>query len=153
MNPLTNFIALVARILLGILFVQGGYNKLFGGIPGTVATMTSHGIPFPNVLVWGAIVVELGVGLCLMAGLFALGGADPGGLYTDARAHLPRLLGGAGGGSALRSHHLLQSPVDHRRHARDRGVRRWLPQPRCLDAAEELACRGPDVAPKARPRA
>jgi putative oxidoreductase len=71
MNPLTNFIALLARILLGVLFVQGGYNKLFGGIPGTVATMTSHGIPLPNILVWGAIVVALGVGLCLMAGLFA----------------------------------------------------------------------------------
>jgi uncharacterized membrane protein YphA (DoxX/SURF4 family) len=71
MNPLTNFIALLARILLGILFVQGGYYKLFGGIPGTVANMTSHGIPFPNILVWGAIVVELGIGLCLMAGLLA----------------------------------------------------------------------------------
>src|SRR5262249_23889198 len=147
MNPLTNFIALVARILLGILFVQGGYNKLFGGIPGTVATMTSHGIPFPNVLVWGGDrsrarrrIVPNG------RSVRALGGADPGGLYADARVHLPRLLGGAGGGSALRPHHLLQSPVDHRRHARDRGVRRWLPQPRCLDAAEELACRGPDVA-------
>jgi putative oxidoreductase len=71
MTPLTNFVALVARILLGSLFVQGGYNKLFGGISGTVATMTSHGIPFPNILVWGAIVVELGIGLCLMAGLLA----------------------------------------------------------------------------------
>jgi putative oxidoreductase len=69
MTPLTNFIALVARILLAILFVQGGYNKLFGGTAGTVATMASHGIPFPNILVWGAIAVELGVGLCLMAGL------------------------------------------------------------------------------------
>ena len=53
------------------LFVQGGYNKLFGGIPGTVATMTSHGIPFPNILVWGAAVVELGIGLCLLVGLLA----------------------------------------------------------------------------------
>jgi putative oxidoreductase len=69
MTPLTNFIALLARILLAILFVQGGYNKLFGGTAGTVATMASHGIPFPNILVWGAIAVELGVGLCLMAGL------------------------------------------------------------------------------------
>jgi len=33
--------------------------------------MTSHGIPFPNILVWGAVVVELGIGLCLMAGLLA----------------------------------------------------------------------------------
>jgi putative oxidoreductase len=72
MTPMTNSIALVARILLAILFVQGGYGKLFGGgMAGTVANMTSHGIPFPNILVWGAIAVELGVGLCLMAGLFA----------------------------------------------------------------------------------
>jgi len=71
MTPLTNFIALLARILLAVLFVQGGYNKLFGGTAGTVANMASHGIPFPNTLVWGAVVVELGIGLCLMAGLFA----------------------------------------------------------------------------------
>jgi putative oxidoreductase len=71
MNPLTNFIALVGRILLAFLFVQGGYGKLFGGMAGTVATMTSHGIPFPDILVWGAVVVELGIGLCLMAGLLA----------------------------------------------------------------------------------
>ena len=71
MTPLTNFIALAGRILLGLLFVLGGYNKLFNGTAGTVATMTSHGIPFANILVWGAIVVELGIGLCLMAGLLA----------------------------------------------------------------------------------
>jgi len=72
MTHLTNFIALLARILLATLFVQGGYGKLFGGgMAGTVANMTSHGIPLPNILVWGAIAVELGVGLCLMAGLFA----------------------------------------------------------------------------------
>src|SRR5262249_9891967 len=71
MNPLTDFIALIVRILLAFLFVQAGYTKLFGGMAGTVATMTSHGIPSPNILVWGAIVVELGVGLCLMAGLLA----------------------------------------------------------------------------------
>jgi putative oxidoreductase len=71
MNPLTDFSALVGRILLAFIFVQGGYSKLFGGMAGTVATMTSHGIPFPNILVWGAVVVELGIGLCLMAGLLA----------------------------------------------------------------------------------
>jgi putative oxidoreductase len=70
MTPLTNFIALLARILLAFLFVQGGYYKLMGGIPGTVANMTSHGIPFPDILVWGAIAVELVGGLMLMAGLF-----------------------------------------------------------------------------------
>jgi putative oxidoreductase len=71
MNPLTNFIALVARILLAILFVLGGYNKLMGGTAGAVTNMTNHGIPFPDILVWGAVVVELVGGLMLMAGLFA----------------------------------------------------------------------------------
>jgi putative oxidoreductase len=71
-TALTNFIALVGRILLALLFVLGGYNKLFGGgMAGAVATMANHGIPFPDILVWGAIVVELGIGLCLMAGLLA----------------------------------------------------------------------------------
>ena len=71
MTAWTNIIALVGRILLGFLFVQGGYNKLFGGTAGTVATMASHGIPYPGVLVWSAVGVELGIGLCLMAGLLA----------------------------------------------------------------------------------
>lgn len=125
MTPLTNFVALVGRILLAFLFVQGGYNKLFGGTAGTVATMASHGIPFPGVLVWGAVAVELGIGLCLMAGLLARWAAlDLGRLYARARAHLPRLLAGASGGSALRPHHLLQSPLNHRRHADRRGIRR-----------------------------
>ena len=53
MTPLTNFIALVARILLAILFVQGGYGKLFGGgMAGAITNMTNHGIPFANILVW-----------------------------------------------------------------------------------------------------
>jgi putative oxidoreductase len=82
MNALTNFIALIGRILLAFLFVQGGYNKLFNGTAGTVATMASHGIPFPNILVWGAVVVELGVGLCLMAGLLARWAALILGAYT-----------------------------------------------------------------------
>ena len=71
MNAFTDFIALIGRILLAFLFVQAGYSKLFGGMAGTVATMTSHDIPFPNILVWGAVLVELGIGLCLMAGLLA----------------------------------------------------------------------------------
>src|SRR5713101_3302555 len=84
MTPLMNFVALVARILLAILFVQGGYNKLFGGTAGTVATMASHGIPFPNILVWGAVAVELRVGLCLMAGLLGRCAALVLAAYTQA---------------------------------------------------------------------
>ena len=86
MTPLTNFIALMARILLGFLFVQAGYRKLFGGIPAAVGAMTNHGIPFSDILVWGAIVVELGGGLCLMAGLLTRWAALALGAYTLALA-------------------------------------------------------------------
>ena len=138
MNPLTNFIALLARILLAILFVQGGYNKLFGGIPGTVTNMTNHGIPFPNILVWGAIAVELGGGLMLMAGLFTRWVALVIAAYTLALGLIfQRLLAGAGDRYALRAHHLLQSSLAHRRHARHRRLRRRLLEPRRRDGAEK----------------
>ena len=32
--------------------------------------MRSHGIPHPDILVWGAVLVELGGGLMLMAGFY-----------------------------------------------------------------------------------
>jgi putative oxidoreductase len=33
--------------------------------------MRNHGIPYPDILVWGAIALELGGGLMLVAGLYA----------------------------------------------------------------------------------
>jgi putative oxidoreductase len=85
MTPLTNFIALLARILLAFIFVQAGIGKL-GAIDATVANMTSHGIPLPNVLVWGAVALEFGGGLLLVTGLFARCAALALALYTLALA-------------------------------------------------------------------
>ena len=81
MTPLRNFIALVGRILLAFIFVQAGIGKL-GAIEATVANMASHGIPLSNVLVWGAIVLEIGGGLLLVVGLFARCAALALALYT-----------------------------------------------------------------------
>jgi putative oxidoreductase len=81
MTPLRNFIALVGRILLAFIFVQSGIGKL-GAIDATVANMTSHGIPLPNVLVWGAVALEIGGGLLLMTGLFARCAALALAIYT-----------------------------------------------------------------------
>lgn len=65
-----NWCALVGRILLALIFVLAGIGQL--GNPGpTVTEMANHAIPYPNVLVWGAIVVELAGGLGLVFGLFA----------------------------------------------------------------------------------
>jgi putative oxidoreductase len=67
---MTNFIALVARILLAYLFVQAGISKI-GGIDHTATSIASHGLPLPNILAWCAVVLEIGGGLALAAGLLA----------------------------------------------------------------------------------
>jgi putative oxidoreductase len=81
MIPLRNFIALVGRILLALIFVRAGIGKP-GAIGATVANMTSHGIPLANVLVWGVVALELGGGLLLLTGLFARCAALALGPYT-----------------------------------------------------------------------
>jgi putative oxidoreductase len=58
------------RILIALIFVRAGINKL-GTIAATSATMRGHGIPYSDILVWGAVLVELGGGLMLMAGFYA----------------------------------------------------------------------------------
>jgi uncharacterized membrane protein YphA (DoxX/SURF4 family) len=54
-------VSAVGRILIALIFVRAGINKL-GTIAATSATMRSHGIPYPDLLVWGAVLVELGAG-------------------------------------------------------------------------------------------
>jgi putative oxidoreductase len=60
----------VGRLLIALIFVRAGINKLWA-IAATSAAMKSHGIPYPDILVWGAVLVELGGGIILMAGLHA----------------------------------------------------------------------------------
>lgn len=139
MTPLRNFIALVGRIFLAYIFVQAGIGKL-SAIDATAANMTSHGIPLSNILVWGAVVLEIGGGLLLMTGLFARG-AGFGDLHARLGAHFPPLLAGAGRGRERAAHHLLQPCCDHRRHALCCGVRRGRLQPRRAAGAARLGSR------------
>jgi putative oxidoreductase len=62
--------AALGRVLLALIFVRAGINKL-GSIDATATEIASHGIPLANILVFGAIAMELGVGFLLMVGLFA----------------------------------------------------------------------------------
>jgi putative oxidoreductase len=64
------YLAALGRVLLALIFVRAGINKL-GSIDATAAEMAKGGIPLSNLLVYGAILMELGVGLLLMVGLFA----------------------------------------------------------------------------------
>ena len=70
MDNLGKYLAALGRILLALIFVRAGINKL-GSIDATAAEMAKGGIPLSNILVYGAILMELGVGLLLMVGLFA----------------------------------------------------------------------------------
>lgn len=59
--------ALLARILLAIIFIKAGYDKI-GGFDGTVAAIAGQGIPLPKVAAILTILIELGGGLLLVIG-------------------------------------------------------------------------------------
>ncbi len=62
-----NLAALVGRVLLALLFVISGFNKI-AGFEGTVGYMASKGLPMPQVLLALTILLELGGGLLLVIG-------------------------------------------------------------------------------------
>ena len=70
MNPVLKPLPALGRILLALIFVLAGIRKL-GTIAATTATMEKHGIPHADMLVYGAIALELGGGLALMLGFLA----------------------------------------------------------------------------------
>jgi len=70
MDALKNIVVVLGRILLALIFVRGGINKI-GAIDPTAAQMAKAGIPLSGLLIYGAILLELGGGLLLIFGLFA----------------------------------------------------------------------------------
>ena len=58
---------LVGRILLAILFVVSGFNKITG-FEGTVGYIANYGLPLPQLGAIIAIVVELGTGILIVIG-------------------------------------------------------------------------------------
>ncbi|WP_404406025.1 DoxX family protein [Pelagibacterium halotolerans] len=65
MNGLQTYLPTVGRILIAIIFILSGFNKITG-MEGTVGYMEAYGLP--GVLIWPTIVVELGGGLLLLVG-------------------------------------------------------------------------------------
>jgi len=59
--------ALAGRILLALIFVLSGFNKLTG-FDGTAAYMASAGLPFTKFLLVLTILIELGGGALIMLG-------------------------------------------------------------------------------------
>jgi putative oxidoreductase len=68
-NGLQNPAALVGRLLLAILFIKYGFEKVTG-FEGTVGYIASKGLPMPAVLAALATLVELGGGILVAIGLF-----------------------------------------------------------------------------------
>ena len=61
------YLPLIGRILLGLIFVIAGFGKL-ANPAGAAGYMTAYGIPYANLLVWPAALVEFGGGILLMIG-------------------------------------------------------------------------------------
>jgi putative oxidoreductase len=68
MNTEVSSITALGRLLIALIFIRARINQL-GSVAATAATMRNHGIPYPDVLVWGAIGLSLVGGLMLVAGL------------------------------------------------------------------------------------
>jgi putative oxidoreductase len=60
-------VLLVARVLMVILFIWGGWGKLTG-FSGAVAMMTGYGLPIPTVATIVAVVIEFFVGIAVALG-------------------------------------------------------------------------------------
>jgi putative oxidoreductase len=67
LNNLQNPLALLGRILLSLLFIMSGFNKI-GGFEGTVGYIASAGLPLATLGAVIAIVCELGGGLLVLVG-------------------------------------------------------------------------------------
>ena len=71
MNTNTNdTAALAGRILLAVIFILSGFNKITG-FDGTVGYIASKGLPMAQLVAIGTVIVELGGGIMLAAGFKA----------------------------------------------------------------------------------
>ncbi|MEO6973082.1 MAG: DoxX family protein [Rhodoferax sp.] len=66
-NSFQNFLGLLGRILVAVLFLPSGIGKI-GNFSGTAGYIASHGLPLPQLGAVIAIVVEVGVALAFLVG-------------------------------------------------------------------------------------
>jgi putative oxidoreductase len=59
--------ALIARVLIAVIFIKSGFDKI-GGLDNTVSAIAGKGVPLPQVAAVITIVIELGGGLMLLIG-------------------------------------------------------------------------------------
>ena len=69
-NAKQDTVMLISRVLLAALFILAGVGKL-SGMEGTVGYIGSKDLPFPELLYFGTVALEIGGGLFLAAGFKA----------------------------------------------------------------------------------
>lgn len=67
MTPQRDFAALVARVLLSVIFIYSGFGKITA-FAGTAGAIAGKGLPMPELLTACTIAIELGGGLLLLLG-------------------------------------------------------------------------------------
>lgn len=67
MNAYERIMPLMGRILISAIFLFSGIAKVTN-FSGMVAFMASKGMPMPNVMIAGALIIEILGALCLIAG-------------------------------------------------------------------------------------
>lgn len=69
-NLITQNGPLIGRILLALIFILSGFNKI-SGWDGSLGSMASKGIPMTEIFLGLTILIELGGGLMIAFGLYA----------------------------------------------------------------------------------
>jgi len=67
MSSQNDLVSLIGRILLGLIFVIAGVDKIMA-LDGTIKYATGAGMPMPDIAVYIGIVIEVGMGLLLLVG-------------------------------------------------------------------------------------
>jgi putative oxidoreductase len=63
----SNAAALIGRLLIAMMFILAGFGKI-GGFAGVAGYIGSKGLPMPQLLALGTIVLEIVAGLALLVG-------------------------------------------------------------------------------------
>ena len=123
MSSSSDALSLIGRVMLAALFVTSGIDKI-SGFQGLVGAITSKGLPMPEALAVATIIIEVGVGLLLVAGWKARWAAFVMAVFTAHRnVLLSPFLGSARGAEDDAADQLLQERRDRRRSAVRDGVR------------------------------
>ena len=63
-------VPLLLRVVLGVIFIAHGQQKVAGGVDGFSDSVARLGFPAPHLFAWAAALAEFLGGICVLVGLF-----------------------------------------------------------------------------------